>query len=115
MARPSANRTEWLHVRLSPEEMRVLRWKAERAEVELSTVARALITDGPIPRQARRVSYDRQLFARAYGQLGKIGSNLNQISRHINRAGDLELFRRSVAIDAEIAAIRALLHAALNP
>jgi hypothetical protein len=115
MARPSQNRSAVLRVRLSPEELRILRWKAERAEVDLSTIARALITDGPIPRQARRVSYDRQLFARTLGQLHKLGGNVNQIAKHINRLGDLVAFKRATYIDAEISAMREMLHAALTP
>jgi hypothetical protein len=115
MARPSQKRTVVLRVRLTAEEYARLKHSADTAAVDISTLARAQIMDGPIPRRARRVSCDHTAFARAMGQLGHLGSNVNQIAKHINAAGDLTQFRRAVHLDTEITAMRQMLWDAIHP
>ena len=37
----------------------------------------------------RRPSIDREILGRALGMLGKVGSNINQIAKHLNSGGNV--------------------------
>ena len=115
MPRPSKNLTRRVTVRLTPEEYNRLQLGAHTAAVELSTLARAQLTDGAIPRRARRVSVDHTEIARLRVDLGKIGGNLNQAVKLAHTYGDLLALRNANAMIAELAAIRQLAVSALDP
>src|SRR3569623_1929665 len=58
MARPSQNLTQRLTIRMTPEEMAQLKADADTAAVDVATIARAQITNAPIPTRKYRRSAD---------------------------------------------------------
>lgn len=115
MARPSKNRRSGVTVRLTAEESRLLRLKADVAAVEVSTFVRALILDGPIPRRARRTSVDHEAHAKAMAELCRQGNNLNQAVKLAHTHGDLTALRGVKNLLEGNARLAALFRAALRP
>jgi len=74
-----------VHVRLTPEESAKLEANAERAGLTVASFARFQMIGGPVPRAARKPPIERELAGKLLGQMGKIGSNLNQVARSVNR------------------------------
>lgn len=115
MARPSENRSEYLRVRLTPEEIEQLRRDADTAAVSVSDVARAQLLNAPIPKRKYRRSVDHEKLAEVLQQLGKIGGNLNQLAKVANTTGDLTHVRNMRELKSELEAIRDEVRAALTP
>jgi len=84
-------RQETLSARFNGQEATAVRTKADRAGISVASLIRAAVLGLPLPdaRAPRRPSVDLQAVARLLGQLGKIGSNINQIAKHAN-AGRLQ-------------------------
>lgn len=115
MARPTQNLTARLNLRLTPQEKELLLQEADRAAVDVSTLARAQLAGAPIPRRARRCSADHTMLARVLAQLGKVGGNLNQIAKVANTYGDLAAVSATQELKAELALIRQMVRKALAP
>ena len=95
--------------RYSPEEWEQVNEAASRAGLTRSSYQRIqTLQTAPKTRSTRRAPIERETLAKVLGQLGKIGSNLNQIARSINRGRNTydegEIF-------AAVAELRALLPA----
>jgi len=58
--------------------------RADRAGYPPGTFARACVLGSPGPRAQRLPPTNKHLLVKLLGQLGKIGSNINQIARAIN-------------------------------
>jgi hypothetical protein len=90
-------RTASILVRLTPEERAAAEAAASRAGLSVASYARGQMLGGPPPRAARRPPVEKEQLARILAQLGKIGSNLNQIARASNMGlfttGDYEALR----------------------
>lgn len=71
-------------MRLSPEEQAKARAIVDHTGLPLATYIRHMIFDAPLPRAARRPTASIQAVAKLLGELGKIGSNINQAQKHIN-------------------------------
>lgn len=115
MARPTENRCEVLKVRLTPEEMARLKEDAEIAAQTVSDVARAQLTNAPMPKRRYRKSVDHEKLAEVLQQLGKVGNNLNQIAKVANSTGSLSHFRDARLLKNQLEDIRDLVRAALTP
>ena len=115
MARPSQNLTERLNLRLTPEEMAQLQRDADAAAVDISTIARAQLTNAPIPKRKYRRSADHEKLAEVLQQLGKVGTNLKQIAKVANSNGDLTHFRDAKLLKNLLEEIRDEVRAALTP
>lgn len=115
MPRPSENRSEYLRVRLTPEEMEQLRRDADTAALSISDVARAQLLNAPIPKRKYRRSVDHERLARVLQQLGKLGTNINQLAKVANSNGDLRHIRDVRDLKAELETIRDEVRAALTP
>ncbi len=79
-------RTTIVTMRISPQEAATIRQLAQnRGETVSAMMRSALLHNRP-----RLTRIDLQAVARLLGQLGKIGSNINQIAYHLNagRPGD---------------------------
>lgn len=102
-------------IRLTDAERAALDSAAERAGLSLGSHIRKVLLDAPLPRQARRPPIERTELARLLGQLGKIGSNINQLAREVNSEG-AEAFDRIDFGQAQddLAAMRAALMEALG-
>jgi hypothetical protein len=77
---------------------------ASRAGLTRASFQRVQSLTAPKTRSTRRAPIERELLAKVLGQLGKVGSNLNQIAHaaHLDRASRAE-------IGATVAEIRAML------
>lgn len=73
-----------LTIRFTDEEHDVLTSHAERAGISPSSYARKALVGGEAPRAARRPPVEKALLAKTLGELGKIGSNINQVARALN-------------------------------
>jgi hypothetical protein len=83
------------------------------AGLSLAGYARSHLLAAPPVRQARRPPVERAELARLLAELGKIGSNVNQIARALNGGGDAVPSDLAGA-QADIAAIRAAIMLALG-
>ena len=84
----TAKRTELLRVRVSPEEHRTIRARANECGKPTSTFVREVAL-GTVPR-ARPGRIDEK----AIYHLGRLGNNLNQIARVANTSGRVSVGRR---------------------
>jgi hypothetical protein len=73
-------RTRILTVRLTPQEVATVRQKAEAHGQSVGALLRANL----LHVRLRPSRIDQQVAARLLGQLGKIGSNINQLAKHAN-------------------------------
>lgn len=91
MARPTKTedkRTERLELRLSPDEKKRIEEAAKEAGYTPSDFIRVKVIDSK-PR-TKIATPDRAILLKGLAELGKIGSNINQIARHYNRKADTE-------------------------
>lgn len=77
-------RTERIEIRLTEQERIDLNTHAEIAGAEVSEYVRSKIF-GTVPRKHSQATGERAELIKALGELGKIGSNVNQIARALNR------------------------------
>jgi hypothetical protein len=115
MARPSNNLTKRITIRLTPEEFAQLQRDADTAAVDVSTMARAQILGAAIPKRKYRRSVDHGILADVLQQLGKLGTNLNQIAKVANSNGNLAHFRDAKLLKNLLEEIRDMVRAALTP
>lgn len=77
-------RSRMVSIRLAPAEAARLQADAARAGLSLGGYVRQVVLDAPPPRQSRRPPVERELLAQCLRQLGKLGSNVNQLARAAN-------------------------------
>ncbi|WP_299682810.1 plasmid mobilization relaxosome protein MobC [uncultured Roseobacter sp.] len=73
-----------LRIRMTDDEFAEVEALADKAELTPASYARSILLSAPAPRARRRPSVNTQEVARLLGELGKVGSNLNQIAHHLN-------------------------------
>jgi hypothetical protein len=73
-----------LTARFDQKEAAAVRKMADSSGLSVGSLLRRALFNTPPPRAARRPSVEVQAVARLLGQLGKIGSNINQIAYHLN-------------------------------
>lgn len=71
-------------IRLSETEFDRLKEESDRAGLSLSSYVRLALLQAKPARRARRPPFEKALLSRILGELGKIGSNINQIARGLN-------------------------------
>ncbi|HEY1723311.1 MAG TPA: MobC family plasmid mobilization relaxosome protein [Magnetospirillaceae bacterium] len=89
--------------RYDAQEFAELEERASEAGLTRASYQREKSLTAPVTRSTRRAPIDRELLAKTQGQLGKVGSNLNQIARAAN-VGEIQL----AEIRAAVAEVRAL-------
>lgn len=94
-------RNRHLTVRLTEDERAAIDAAAERAGLMTGSYARQKLLGGPAPRQVRRPPVERRELARLLGEVGKIGSNLNQLARAANQGS----YVRGVEIETALAGL----------
>lgn len=77
-------RKHLISIRVSEEERNQIEEDATRAGLTVSSYARQLLLDAPVPKQGKRPHVNREELAKLLGHIGKIGSNINQIARAAN-------------------------------
>jgi len=80
-------RRDRVTIRFGDDELALLTEAADRAGLSVSGYARRLLVDAKPLRASRRPPIEKQLLAKTLGELGKIGSNVNQIARTLNAGG----------------------------
>lgn len=97
MARPKKEnpptKERFIHVRVTEDLYDVIAKEAEEAHLSVSEYLRKLATDKRITLRKELV-FDNPELLSALSNLGKIGSNLNQIARHLNEGGSMNLSLR---------------------
>jgi|SRR5665213_1034050 len=81
-------RSRQLNISLSDSELGELKRRAEAVGMRIVHFGRSLLTDGERPRGHRAEQRDTAIERLIYGQLVRLGNNLNQLVRHLHRTGD---------------------------
>jgi len=81
--------TARIAINCTPAQKAEIMKKIDATGLSPSAMCLAVLLDVPLPAR-RRPSVDTQLLAKVLAELGKIGSNINQIAYHLNagRPGD---------------------------
>lgn len=95
-------RTALCHIRLTPEEYAAVSAKADRAGLSRGAFARAAMLGNPGPRAQRRPPADHKALRQLLGHCGRIGNNLNQIARQLNRERPVDVPELREALRAYI-------------
>jgi hypothetical protein len=95
-------RTSHLTIRLTTLERQYIDSAADRTGLTTGSYARQAVMGAPMPRQVRRPPVERKELARLLGEIGKIGSNLNQLTRAANNG----LLVYTGEIDAALGGLR---------
>lgn len=82
-------RVHKLSARFNEQEATAIRSMADRSGLSVAALIRKGLLNTPPPRAARRPTVNHKAVAQLLGQLGKIGSNLNQLAKHAN-AGKIQ-------------------------
>jgi len=80
-----------LTLRLTGSQFEQLSASANRAGMSLGALLRVKAFGGRDPRAVRRPPVEVRELARLYGEIGKIGCNVNQLARHANTTRALPL------------------------
>ena len=88
-----------LSVRLSAEERAIVCERAEAAGLSINAFFRAAAMDATPSRKHRRVTVDQRAVAKLLGEIGRIGSNVNQLTRlaHMGAWPDAEMLSDAAA------------------
>jgi hypothetical protein len=73
-----------LTIRFNDAELAEIETAADRAGLAIGSHVRAKLLTGPAPRAVRTPPVDRQALAQVLALLGRLGGNVNQISRTLN-------------------------------
>jgi hypothetical protein len=87
---------------------------AAQAGTNVGDYLRTLADGSPSPRAVRRPPVEREALARMLGEVGKIGSNVNQLARIANTSGDMPEPDTLADIAADIRVMRDALMEALG-
>lgn len=103
-----------LRVRISDRQLSELRRTANRAGLSLASFLRVKAFGKPDPRAARHPPVEVREIARLYGELGKLGSNVNQLAHHANATRALPHIAELQAMRAHLVAMHGALRQALG-
>lgn len=107
-------REKFIGVRCNGSEYDAITAKASAAGHSTGTWLRILATGSAGPRAKRRPPPEREELARLLGEIGKLGSNVNQIAREVNTTGNLPATDHLAVLAAEVQVMRAALMKALG-
>jgi hypothetical protein len=104
--------TSRINFRLLPSERAEVEARADAAGQTLGSYIRSLLLAAPLMRSRRRASIQVLVLTRVLAELNKIGSNVNQIARHVNMlnppdAGEVRAARADIrrAVEAVLDAL----------
>ena len=107
----SRQRSIVLTARFNEEEARTVRQMAEKTGLSVSALIRHALLNVPPPRRRRRPSVDQAAVAKLLGELGKIGSNINQLAHyaHLGRfqSNNIDMALRDL-MELRLACLQAL-------
>ena len=85
--------------RVSAKEQALLKEITDRAGVTIAGYIKAATFGRPIPRASRRPDVDSVALRQVLGQMGKLGTNANQIARAINAGQFIDHRRAQASLD----------------
>lgn len=106
-------RSRHVTIRLSVTEREALDDAADRVGLTPGSYARNMLFGAASPRQVRRPPVERRELARLLGELGKIGSNVNQLARASNSGTPIDGAEIEFALEG-LAALRGEIMRALG-
>ena len=101
-------------IRFTPQQFEQLDATAREAGMSVGAFARAVLMGSPGPRAVRKPPAQKAELARILGELGKIGSNVNQTARAFNQHQDSPEFRVLTEIKGELVTMRTAIMKALG-
>lgn len=107
-------REHFVAVRCNATEHAAMTAKAADAGLSVGAYLRMLAVGAAGPRAMRRRPIDKEELARLLGEIGKLGSNVNQIARVVNTTGNLPATHDLAALAADVQTMRAALMKALG-
>jgi len=107
-------RTKFVGIRCTPTKLAEYETAAAKAGLSIGAYFRALADGTPGPRAVRRPPVEREQLARLLGQIGKLGSNVNQLTHAAHAGGAMLTHRELTEIAADVKAMRADLMKALG-
>ena len=107
-------REHFVAVRCNAPEHATMTAKASAAGLSVGAYLRTLAIGAAGPRAVRRRPVEKEELARLLGEIGKLGSNVNQIARVVNTTGNLPASRDLATLTAEVQTMRAALMKALG-
>ena len=106
-------RKKFVAVRCNDTEHRALTVRAEAAGLSVGAYLRTVVVGTAGPRAVRRAPVERVELARLLAELGKVGSNVNQLAHQAN-AGRFPVGDQLAAAIADVQAMRTALMKALG-
>ena len=102
--RPKRQRNEKITIRCYTAERDAIRANADKAGLAVGAFLRATGAGNAGPRAQRRPPADHQVLRQILGHLGRIGNNINQISRRLNAGAnpDIPELREALAANIEL-------------
>jgi hypothetical protein len=107
-------RNHFTAVRCNDEEYAAISKAAKDAGLTVSGYFRAQALGKPGPRAVRRPTVEHEELSRILGQLGKIGSNVNQLAKAYNGGRIVPGFPEVLALRRDVAEVRAAVIKALG-
>jgi hypothetical protein len=107
-------RNRLIHFRCTDHERAAIKAVAEEAGFSVGALLRLLALGDAGPRAVRRPPAERAELTRILGQIGKIGSNVNQIAKAIHTTRNLPSWSELAEIKADITTLRAAVLKALG-
>ena len=77
-------RQSTIQIRVTTAERQQIEDDASRSNLTIGSYARNVLLNAPIPKQGHRPPVEKKELAKLLGQIGKVGSNLNQLARTAN-------------------------------
>ncbi|MHB0695250.1 plasmid mobilization protein, partial [Roseomonas mucosa] len=105
----AGGRTKGQTVWFTEAEKVVLTTRAQAAGLSFASYLRGAALGSAGPRARQRSTFDRELLAAATAELRRVGNNVNQIARSLNRGRDAEAVAETMA---ELVAVLTLIREA---
>lgn len=112
--RPEDTKEKFIAVRCTEADRAKIAAKAQEAGLRIGGYLRALALGSAGVRAVKRPRVEREQLARLLGEVGKIGSNVNQIAKWTNTERSAASAAELAGMRADIAAMRAELMKALD-
>lgn len=105
---------KFIAVRCTEADREKITAKANDAGLSVGAFLRATALGSAGPRAVKKPRVEREQLARLLGEIGKLGSNVNQIARRVNTTGDRPGAQELDEMRTDIAVMRAALMKALG-
>lgn len=108
------SRDALIHVRCTYREREAIKAAAEQAGLSVGAFLRALALGDAGPRAVRKPPVERGELVRILGHIGKLGSNINQITKQMHLTNNLPSWSELAVMREDIGKMRVALMKALG-